>query len=82
MRNILLAGGVLGLALSGGAAPAPAPPPVIASPAAAPLAAYAERVPGLRPYEPMGASYEDALASDLPGIALRIPNTQTEGHQG
>jgi hypothetical protein len=50
--------------------------------AAPPLAAYAERVPGLRPYEPMGASYEDALASDLPGIALRIPNTQTEGHQG
>jgi len=124
MRNLLLAGGVLGFALSGGAAlaqqptveellrridalerqveelarrpappvaatpvpappptaamPAPAPPPVSASPAAPPLAAYAERVPGLRPYEPMGASYEDALASDLPGIALRIPNTQTE----
>jgi hypothetical protein len=23
----------------------------------------------MRPYEPMGASYEDALASDLPGIS-------------
>ena len=58
------------------ASPAPAPPPaaecgslppVLASPAAPPLAAYAERVSGLRPYEPMGASYEDTLASDLPG---------------
>jgi hypothetical protein len=56
----------------------PAVPPVAAVPAAPLVAASADHVPGLRPYEPMGASYEDALASDLPGLSLRIPNSQTE----
>jgi hypothetical protein len=41
------------------------------------------QIPGLLPPEPMGRpSYDgdgdDALRSDLPGIALRIPNTDTE----
>jgi hypothetical protein len=37
-------------------------------------------VQGLDPPEPMGRAYitEDALRADLPGIALRIPNTNTQ----
>ncbi|TCH99969.1 hypothetical protein EJV46_04730 [Roseococcus sp. SYP-B2431] len=41
--------------------------------------APAERtVPGLEPPEPMGHSFEDALRSDLPGVAFRVPGTDTQ----
>ncbi|WP_424811906.1 DcaP family trimeric outer membrane transporter [Roseococcus sp. YIM B11640] len=51
-------------------APAPLPPAG---------ASYAERtVPGLRANELMGSPYEDALRSDLPGIAFRVPGTDTQ----
>jgi hypothetical protein len=72
-------------------APAPAAPVVVAAPAAtAPVAApaktaeaespFAATIPGLRPPEPMGNQFEneDALRSDLPGIAIRIPGTETQ----
>ena len=56
----------------------PRPPPV---PAATPQSAAAA-IPGLRPPEPMGNQYDgdgdDALRSDLPGLSLRIPGTQSE----
>ena len=50
-----------------------------ASPAAAPVIATGT-IEGLLPPEEMGSpqSGDDALRSDLPGIALRIPNTNTE----
>jgi hypothetical protein len=56
--------------------PVPAPP-------AAPLLQAVAPVPGLLPPEPMGnQNYEgqggDALRSDLPGLSLRIPGTQSE----
>ena len=35
-------------------------------------------VPGLQPPEPMGTQFEDALRSDLPGISLRVPGTDTQ----
>ncbi len=39
-------------------------------------------IPGLRPPEPMGSQYDgdgqDALRSDLPGLSLRIPESQSE----
>jgi hypothetical protein len=37
-------------------------------------------VPGLAPPEPMGLPYgtEDALRADLPGIAFRVPGTETQ----
>ncbi len=68
-------------------APAPvAPPPATTAPATAvaataepvadPLAAAA--IPGLRAPEPMGSQFEDALRSDLPGIAIRVPGTNTQ----
>jgi hypothetical protein len=43
-------------------------------------AALDPNIPGLLPPEPMGHQYEneDALRSDLPGIAIRIPRTETE----
>lgn len=49
------------------------------SPAAAPVIATGT-IEGLLPPEEMGSpqSGDDALRSDLPGIALRIPNTNTE----
>jgi len=50
--------------------PEPRPLPVVA--------AYAAPIEGLLPPEPMGAQYEDALRSDLPGLSLRIPGTATE----
>jgi hypothetical protein len=50
--------------------PAPRPLPVVA--------ANAAPIEGLLPPEPMGAPYEDALRSDLPGLSLRIPGTSTE----
>ena len=55
--------------------PVPSPPAVAVQQAAAPI-------PGLLPPEPMGNQYEgqggDALRSDLPGLSLRIPGTQSE----
>jgi hypothetical protein len=45
-----------------------------------PVAARA--LPALRPPEPMGSQYDgegqDALRSDLPGLSLRIPDSQSE----
>jgi hypothetical protein len=42
----------------------------------------AAAIPALRPPEPMGSQYEgegqDALRSDLPGLAIRIPASQAE----
>lgn len=35
-------------------------------------------IPGLRPPEPMGSQFEDALRSDLPGISIRVPGTDTQ----
>ncbi len=50
-----------------------------AAPVAAPVMTPGT-IAGLQPYEEMGSvqSGDDALRSDLPGIALRIPNTNTE----
>jgi hypothetical protein len=39
---------------------------------------FQSTVPGLLPPEPMGSQFEDALRSDLPGISLRIPGTETQ----
>ncbi len=73
------------------ATPAPPPPPAAAAaPVQAPAAAAAKpaeavlqeaaHVPGLLPPEPMGNQFlnEDALRSDLPGLSIRIPGTQSE----
>lgn len=48
--------------------------------AASTASAFTEPVEGLAPPEPMGRDYVtgDALRSDLPGIALRIPGTETQ----
>jgi len=72
-------------AVAGGAptaAPAAAAP---AAPTEAQVAAAVKKVldpniPGLLPPEPMGSQFEteDALRSDLPGIAIRIPGTETQ----
>ena len=35
-------------------------------------------IPGLLPPEPMGTQFEDALRSDLPGLSIRIPGTDSE----
>lgn len=59
-------------------------PTVVAVPAAtSPATAVAvvqpqAPIPGLLPPEPMGSQFEDALRSDLPGIAIRIPWIATE----
>jgi hypothetical protein len=73
------------------ARPAPAPPPVAAVPLLPPLATVAAKtepatspfeanVPGLLPPEPMGNQFEteDALRSDLPGLSIRIPGTDSQ----
>jgi hypothetical protein len=62
--------------------------PAAAAPPATPLADAdktpgpwaAGTIPGLAPPEPMGNQFsdEDALRSDLPGVAIRVPGTQTE----
>ena len=41
---------------------------------------FSQKVEGLIPPEPMGTQFsnEDALRSDLPGLAIRIPGLQTE----
>jgi len=44
----------------------PAPPPTSGN------------IAGLRAPEPMGSQFEDALRSDLPGLSIRIPGTQSE----
>jgi hypothetical protein len=76
------------------AAAARPPPPAALAPAAAPSApaamAKAEptpppfetTVPGLIPPEPMGNQFsnEDALRSDLPGLSIRIPGTDSQVH--
>lgn len=48
-----------------------------APPAASPLTAS---VPGLDPPDPMGRDFatEEALRSDLPGVAFRVPGTETQ----
>jgi DcaP outer membrane protein len=71
------------------AAPAPAPPAVaLAPPPPATAVATSEpttspfdpNIPGLLPPEPMGNQFEneDALRSDLPGLAIRIPGTDSQ----
>jgi len=61
------------------APPAPALAPVAAAPAPLDLTPQlAGAIPGLLPPEPMGSQFEDALRSDLPGIAIRVPGTDTE----
>ena len=66
------------------AEPVVAPVPMTAAAAAAPIPQpAAAHVPGLLPPEQMGSQYEggdgdDALRSDLPGLSLRIPGTQSE----
>jgi DcaP outer membrane protein len=61
---------------------AQAAPPRAASASAATAAAalQAAPIPGLRPPEAMGHNYdtEEALRSDLPGLSLRIPGSQSE----
>ncbi|MBR0695529.1 DcaP family trimeric outer membrane transporter [Bradyrhizobium lablabi] len=56
-------------------------PPVLTA-AVPPSPVVADTIPGLRPPEPMGNQYEgegeDALRSDLPGLSLRIPGSQSE----
>ncbi len=63
-------------------AAAPVTPPQGASSpvSGAALAPQATPIPGLLPPEPMGHQYEteDALRSDLPGLSLRIPGSQSE----
>ncbi len=68
-------------------APPASSPPAIAAAVAGPPAATAPPVappqpattiPGLRPPEPMGEEFEDALRSDLPGLAIRIPASRSE----
>jgi len=71
-------------------APAATTPTPATTPAAAPTdeaalqkaiaATLDPNIPGLLPPEPMGSQFdvEDALRSDLPGLAIRIPGTQTE----
>jgi hypothetical protein len=62
----------------------PASTPVQPSPAIAAIAPQpnAAAIPGLLPPEPMGNQYDgeggDALRSDLPGLSLRIPGSQSE----
>ena len=72
------------------ATPASVPPVVAAAPAAPAATATAKMepqiptfestVPGLLPPEPMGNQFsnEDALRSDLPGLSIRIPGTDTQ----
>jgi hypothetical protein len=61
-------------------AAAPAPPPATTSKTADAATPFQNTVPGLLPPEPMGNQFEneDALRSDLPGVAIRIPGTDTQ----
>jgi hypothetical protein len=71
------------------ARPTPAPPAVVVVPAPLTTAAaktepatspFEANVPGLLPPEPMGNQFEteDALRSDLPGLSIRIPGTDSQ----
>jgi hypothetical protein len=57
-------------------------PPLTAGAAVLPQPVTAASIPGLRAPEPMGSQYDgegqDALRSDLPGLSLRIPGSQSE----
>ncbi len=66
--------------LAGTAPPAQAAAAPTVTPEQAVAAAFNPNIPGLLPPEPMGDQYanEDALRSDLPGIAIRIPGTDTQ----
>jgi hypothetical protein len=60
---------------------AAAPPPATATAKAEPTAQpFETTVPGLLPPEPMGNQFsdEDALRSDLPGLSIRIPGTDSQ----
>nr|WP_282572270.1 DcaP family trimeric outer membrane transporter [Roseomonas acroporae] len=46
--------------------------------ASGPALRLEQNVPGLAPPEPMGRAFEDALRADLPGIAFRVPGTDTQ----
>lgn len=65
-------------------APAPAPATAPAATATAkvepPAQPFETTVPGLIPPEPMGNQFstEDALRSDLPGLSIRIPGTDSQ----
>jgi len=59
-------------------APAPTPVAVTAPPPAVATQQAAPPIPGLLPPEPMGSQFEDALRSDLPGLSIRIPGTESE----
>ncbi len=64
------------------AAPSAAPAPSVTA-AAKPepsVSPFEATVPGLMPPEPMGNQFsdEDALRSDLPGLSIRIPGTDSE----
>ena len=55
------------------------PPASAAAPAVVPISQRrVASVPGLLPPEPMGSEFEDALRSDLPGLSMRVPGTQSE----
>lgn len=66
------------------AAPATTAPATVPATPAKPTDPFTEmfgqKVAGLMPPEPMGSQFEneDALRSDLPGIAIRIPGLDTE----
>jgi hypothetical protein len=55
----------------------PQPVTVVEAPAPVVLPQPAAPIPGLLPPEPMG-TFEDALRSDLPGLAIRIPGLASE----
>src|SRR5262249_37893312 len=80
--------GVAARAAAGGGAanrapPRPAPPKRGAAggrppPPAARTVSAPALIPGLRPPEPMGEQFEDALRSDLPGLSIGIPGSRSE----
>jgi hypothetical protein len=61
--------------VAGAGAPAPPPPAAVAKTPETEQAAAT--VPGLLPPEPMGNQFEDALRSDLPGLSIRVPGTNS-----
>ena len=59
-------------------APTPMATVAVPPPPAAAVQQAAAPIPGLLPPEPMGSQFEDALRSDLPGLSIRIPGTESE----
>ena len=61
-------------------AAAPPPPATAVAKTEATTSPFDATVPGLLPPEPMGNQFEneDALRSDLPGLAIRIPGTDSQ----